>query len=156
MKPSDTTFRLTTEADLPGVVQLLADDPIGATREQYTEPLPEPYRTAFRAMQAQSGNELLVAEHNGAIVGCLQLTVIPGISRLGSCRAQIEGVRVSSARRGTGLGEALMRDAIERARVAGCTLVQLTTDATRDDAQRFYERLGFAPSHVGMKLLLEA
>ena len=138
--------------DLPAVVRLLADDPLGATRERYAEPLPPEYPVAFEAMQKQGGNELLVAELDGAVVGCLQLTLIPGLSRLGTTRAQIEGVRVDARARGRQIGEALVRAAIDRARAAGCGLVQLTTDRTREDAHRFYERLGFAATHLGMKL----
>jgi ribosomal protein S18 acetylase RimI-like enzyme len=147
--------RLAVEADLPAVVQMLADDPLGAGRERYADPLPKAYRDAFAAMRAQGGNDLLVAVQDGAVVGCLQLTIIPGISRLGASRAQIEGVRVAATHRGLGIGELLVHDAIERARHAGCTLVQLTTDTTRTDAQRFYERLGFEATHLGMKLRLE-
>jgi ribosomal protein S18 acetylase RimI-like enzyme len=141
--------------DLPAVVQLLADDPddpLGATRERYAEPLPPAYGAGFDAMQRQGGNELLVAELDGAVVGCLQLTLIAGLSRLGTTRAQIEGVRVAAGARGRQIGDALVRAAIERARGAGCGLVQLTTDRTREDAHRFYERLGFQATHLGMKL----
>lgn len=146
------TVRQATVEDLPAVVRLLADDPLGALREQVTEPLPRAYQTAFAAMQAQTGNDLLVAERGGHVVGCLQLTVIPGVSRLGATRAQIEGVRVAAAARGAGIGELMVREAIDRAQRAGCVLVQLTTDTTRVDALRFYERLGFRATHVGMKL----
>lgn len=145
-------FRLATEDDLPTVVRLLADDPLGASREQNTDPLPDAYRSAFAAMQAQGGNDLLLATLGGTVVGCLQLTIIPGISRQGASRGQIEGVRVSASCRGMGIGEALMREAIDRSRRAGCTLVQLTTDVSRADARRFYERLGFEATHIGMKL----
>ena len=148
-------IRCATEDDLAAVVRLLADDPLGATREQYAEPLPDAYRVAFAAIEAQAGNELLVAATEHEIVGCLQLTVIPGISRLGAARAQIEGVRVAAAHRGAGIGEALVQDAIARAKQAGCSLVQLTTDSTRLDAKRFYERLGFEATHVGLKLQLD-
>jgi ribosomal protein S18 acetylase RimI-like enzyme len=147
-------IRRATEHDLPAVVRLLADDPLGATRERFAEPLPDAYRAAFAAMEAQAGNELLVAITAEEVVGCLQLTVIPGISRLGAARAQIEGVRVATAHRGSGIGEALVQYAITRATQAGCSLMQLTTDATRADAKRFYERLGFEPTHVGLKLRL--
>jgi ribosomal protein S18 acetylase RimI-like enzyme len=145
-------FRTATHADLPSIVRLLADDPLGATRERYTEPLPAPYIAAFEAMEKQGGNEILVAIVDGAIAGCLQLTIIPGIARMGAIRAQIEGVRVDRTRRSEGVGEALIKHAIERARTRGCTLVQLTTDKSRKDAYRFYERLGFVASHEGMKL----
>jgi ribosomal protein S18 acetylase RimI-like enzyme len=147
-------MRLATETDLPAVVRLLADDALGATREHYADPLPAAYHDAFTAMQAQRGNHLLVTELEGEVVGCLQLTIIPGLSRLGALRGQIEGVRVSSSHRGRKIGEAMVRDAIERCRLAGCSLVQLTSDVTRMDARRFYERLGFEATHVGMKLKL--
>jgi len=146
------TIRRANEADLPAVVRLLADDPLGALRERLSDPLPQAYRAAFAAMEAQTGNELLVAVAGDEVLGCLQLTLIPGISRLGATRAQIEGVRVAAAHRGGGVGEALIRDAIARAAQAGCALVQLTTDLSRPDAQRFYERLGFEATHVGFKL----
>jgi ribosomal protein S18 acetylase RimI-like enzyme len=149
-------IRRATEEDLPAIVRLLADDPLGATRERVAEPLADAYRAAFAAMEAQTGNELLVAVIADQVVGCLQLTLIPGLSRLGATRAQIEGVRVASAQRGSGIGEALMQHAITRATQAGCSLMQLTTDATRVDARRFYERLGFEATHVGLKLQLTA
>ncbi len=147
-------IRSATAADLTAIVRLLADDPLGAAREKFDEPLPEAYLEAFRAIEAQGGNEILVAESDGKVVGCLQFTVIPGLARLGMSRGQIEGVRVDRAWRGQGVGEALFRHAIERARAAGCGLVQLTTDKSRPDAHRFYERLGFVASHEGMKLVL--
>lgn len=146
--------RVATESDLPAIVRLLADDVLGATREQYSEPLPDAYRQAFAAMRASTGNDMLVATIEDEIVGCLQLTIIPGLSRLGARRAQIEGVRVARTHRGARIGELLVRDAIARARRAGCALMQLTTDASRSDAHRFYERLGFVTTHVGMKLQL--
>lgn len=152
--PNSVIIRPATEDDLVAVVRLLADDSLGAAREQYAIPLPIAYLAAFTAIEVQSGNDLLVAAVEHEVVGCLQLTVIPGISRLGALRAQIEGVRVASGHRGAGIGEALVQDAIERARRAGCAFVQLTTDSTRTDARRFYERLGFEASHVGLKLRL--
>lgn len=148
------TIRTATAADLPAIVRMLADDPLGRTRERYAEPLPAEYAAAFAGIEAQAGNELLVAEADGRVIGCLQLTLIPGLTRLGMTRAQIEGVRVEEGRRGEGIGELLFQEAIARARKAGCGLVQLTTDASRPDAHRFYERLGFVASHVGMKLAL--
>ncbi len=148
-------FRAATGADLPAIVRMLADDDLGAARETCAEPLPAAYRDAFEAMRAQGGNEYLLAELDREIAGCLQLTVIPGLSRRGMRRAQIEGVRVAADFRGRGVGEALFRHAIQRARAAGCGLVQLTTDKARPDALRFYERLGFAASHEGMKLDLD-
>lgn len=138
--------------DLPAIIRLLAADPLGARREQYEDPLPPAYQEAFAEVQASPDNELLVAELDGAVVGCLQLTLIPGLSRRGMRRAQIEAVRVDRDVRGRRLGERLMQDAIARARAAGCRLVQLTSDTQRTDAHRFYQRLGFEPSHVGYKL----
>lgn len=147
-------IRKAIETDLPDIVSLLADDELGANRERSDLPLASQYLDAFAEMERQSGNDLLVATLGDELVGCLQLTIIPGISRLGSKRAQIEGVRVSRHHRSEGVGETLVRDAIGRARRSGCSLVQLTTDRSRSDAQRFYEKLGFAPSHIGMKLAL--
>ena len=141
--------------DVPAIVHLLADDTLGASREQPTDPLPQAYWDAFDAIAAQGGNELLVAEANKEVVGCLQLTVIPGLSRMGARRGQIEGVRVSSKHRGRRIGEALVEAATDRARQLGCALVQLTTDRRRVDAHRFYERLGFESTHIGMKRAIE-
>jgi GNAT superfamily N-acetyltransferase len=145
-------FREATETDLPQIVRLLAEDPLGAQRERDEHPLPQGYRDAFLRMRAQTGNRILVAVEAGAVVGCLQLTLIAGLSRQGLTRAQIEAVRVAKDRRGSGIGEALVRHAIDIARAEGCGLVQLTTDRRREAAHRFYEKLGFVPSHVGMKL----
>lgn len=142
-------IREAVEADLDAIARLLADDGLGRGREAPGDPV---YAEAFARMRAQPGNVYLVAEDAGEIVGCLQYTVIHGLSRAGASRAQIEGVRVAASRRGTGLGEEMMRHAIQRARADGCRLVQLTTDRTRGDAHRFYERLGFTASHWGMKL----
>lgn len=146
--------RLARRDDLPAVVRLLADDALGATRESPDEPLHPAYADAFDAMQAQRGNDLVVAELDGDVVGCLQLTIIAGVSRRGMTRGQIEGVRVSAPHRGQRIGEVMVQWAIERCRDQGCRLVQLTTDRTRADAHRFWERLGFEASHVGMKLPL--
>ncbi|HEX6980366.1 MAG TPA: GNAT family N-acetyltransferase [Alphaproteobacteria bacterium] len=148
-------FRSARREDLSAIVRLLADDPLGATRERYEDPLPEAYQQAFDAIAAQAGNEIIVAELDGQIVGCLQLTVIPGLSRMGMTRGQIEGVRVDARLRGRRIGERMIRAAIECARAQGCRLVQLTTDKSRPDAHRFYENLGFVASHVGMKLSLD-
>ena len=141
--------------DVPAMVTLLADDPIGSGREEPGDPLPAAYWQAFAEIAAQPGNMLLVAEVGSAVVGCLQLTVIPGLSRRGTKRAQIEGVRIASSHRGAGIGERLLRHAIELARQSGCGLIQLTSDNSRADARRFYERLGLVASHVGMKLSLD-
>ena len=148
-------FRTATQEDLPEIVRLLADDELGAGREKYEDPLPEAYIRAFTEMDAQGGNEILLATEDGKVIGCLQLTLIPGLARLGMKRAQIEGVRVDSRYRGQKVGEALFFEAIRRAENEGCGLVQLTTDKQRPDARRFYEKLGFTASHEGMKLLFD-
>lgn len=147
------TYRNATEADLPAIVHLLADDRFGAGREQDVSPLPPAYLAGFRKMQAQGGRVILV-EQDGAIVGCLQFNVVHGVSQQGQSRAQVEGVRVASDRRGAGIGEALMRHAMAEARAADCGILQLTTRTDRPEAQRFYARLGFVHSHAGMKITL--
>lgn len=147
-------FRMADEADLPAIVRLLADDPLGAARERFEDPLPEEYIDAFREMKSQGGNGILIAEIGGAVAGCLQLMMLPGLSRLGQKRAQIEGVRIDSGHRGRGLGAALLRHALKIAAENGCALAQLTTDRSRDDALRFYEQHGFVNSHHGLKLAL--
>ena len=150
----EIVLRAARRGDLPAIVALLADDELGARREENADPLPDAYWRAFDEMSAQSGNVVLVAEEAGRLVGCLQLTMIPGLARRGSKRAQLEGVRVAAACRGRGVGEMLVTRAIEMARAEGCALVQLTTDNSRAGAHRFYERLGFVASHIGMKLSL--
>ena len=158
--PGDTTvapvgavaFRPATRADLSAVVAMLANDPLGRLREWPGEPLDAAYLAAFDAMAAQGGNELIVAEEAGRVVGCLQFVIIPGISHRGMTRAQIEGVRVADGHRGRGLGKALIEHAIARARAAGCGMVQLTSSLSRTEARKFYKGLGFAHTHAGMKL----
>ena len=145
-------IRQATRDDLPGIVRLLADDALGATRGRLEDPLPGAYLDAFDDIHGHPGHEVFVAVDGGEVAGCLQLSFIPGLTRLGMTRAQIEGVRIDKNRRGKGFGEALMKFAIDRARDRGCGLVQLTTDNARPDAHRFYERFGFKASHVGLKL----
>lgn len=145
-------IRQATLEDLPGIVRLLADDPVGGSRERFEDPLPAEYAEAFRHIQSQAGNEVIVATEDGRVIGCLQLSFIANLSRLGMLRAQVEGVRVDKDKRGQGIGEALMDYAKDRAKSRKCGLIQLTTDTTRPDARRFYERLGYVASHVGMKL----
>ena len=147
----DVTMRPAEAADLPAILRLLADDPLGKNRETAVE---APYQAAFAAIAADPNHELVVAELDCRVVGCFQLSLIPGLSRRGAWRAQIESVRVDSALRGRGAGQAMMEWAIARARQRGCALVQLTTDKRRPDAHRFYARLGFVASHEGMKLEL--
>lgn len=137
------------------MVHLLADDSLGAAREQVVEPLPPGYAAAFEAIDADPRSELVVVEAKGQVIGCLQLTFLPGLSYQGAERVQIEGVRIAAPCRGQGMGAALMEWAVDRARRRGCRIVQLTTNKTRADAHRFYERLGFVASHEGMKLTLK-
>ncbi len=151
---ADPEIRPARRDDLPAVVALLADDALGASREDTSEPVALCYREAFAAMERDPNNMLYIAVSNDEIIGCFQLTLIPGLSRRGALRAQIESVRVAASRRGQGLGRVLFEWAIEEARRRGCILVQLTTDKTRGEAQRFYESLGFVASHEGMKLQL--
>ena len=154
MDMSRVTVRRALRADLPDIVRLLADDPLGQSREQYRDPLPESYYEAFERIDADPRVELVVAEIDGEIVGTLQLMFLPHLTRGGGMRGQIEAVRVDERYRNRGLGRYLMAWAIDRAREQGCRMVQLTTNAARVDAHRFYERLGFVGSHVGMKLEL--
>ena len=147
----ELVLRRATADDLPAIVALLADDPLGAGRESADL---APYRAAFAAVDADPAHLLVVAEDAGAVVGTLQLSFLPGLSRGGALRAQVEGVRVAAAARGRGLGEAMLGWVAEESRRRGAALVQLTTDTRRPDAHRFYERLGYVPSHVGMKLEL--
>lgn len=149
------TFRAATEADLPAIVRLLADDGLGRGREDLSEPLNPRYREAFRAVDSDPNQLLVIAERAGAVAGTFQLSFIPGISRLGSWRGQIEAVRVAGSERGTGLGGQMMEWAIAECRRRGCSLVQLTSDKARGDAHRFYERLGFQASHEGFKLIVD-
>ncbi|MGY1769608.1 N-acetyltransferase family protein [Blastococcus sp. SYSU D00813] len=148
-------IRDAVETDLPAVVAMYADDTLGATREGPADPLPEEYRRAFAAIRDDPRHRLVVAEDDdGAILATLQLSFLPHLVRRGGERAQVEAVRVAAGQRGSGVGRRLLTWAVEEARARGCVLVQLTTDAARPDAHRFYEGLGFTASHVGMKLPL--
>lgn len=148
------TFRRATEADLPVIIAMLADDKLGSTREDTSPDGLAPYLAAFREMNADANQMLVIMEHAGAVVGTCQLTFIPGISQRGMKRGQIEGVRVAAGQRGQGFGEALIRFALEESSRRGCRQVQLTSNKGRKDAIRFYERLGFTASHEGMKITL--
>ncbi|MGY0025320.1 N-acetyltransferase family protein [Streptomyces sp. cg35] len=148
----DLEIRPAVAEDVPAIVAMLADDPLGARRES-----PEdltPYLAAQARLSADPNQHLVVAVREGRVVGTLQLTVVPGLSRKGSTRSIIEGVRIHADERGSGLGTHLITWAVEESRRQDCQLVQLTSDATRTDAHRFYERLGFVASHVGFKLQL--
>ncbi|MET9530129.1 MULTISPECIES: GNAT family N-acetyltransferase [unclassified Streptomyces] len=149
---SDLEIRPAHENDIPEIVAMLADDPLGAQRESPDDL--GPYTTAYRRIAADPQQHLVVAVREGRVVGTLQLTVIPGLSRRGATRSIIEGVRIHGDERGSGLGTRLIEWAVDTSRSQGCQLVQLTSDATRTDAHRFYERLGFTASHLGFKLQL--
>ena len=155
MDRADPTFRRAVADDLPAIIALLADDVLGSTREDATLPPRPCYVQAFEAIDRDPLHQLAVAERDGHIVGCLQLTFIPGLSRQGLWRAQIESVRIAASARGTGLGRVMFEWAIAQCREHGCGVVQLTTDKQRTDARRFYESLGFVASHEGMKLNLD-
>jgi GNAT superfamily N-acetyltransferase len=150
-RDQEVTFREATAGDLPQIVRLLADDPLGATRETLAAEIPEAYFAAFAAIEKDPNNRLIVADVSGTVAGTLQLTYIPGLTYTGGERAQIEGVRVAADERGRGLGQTMITWAIDQARARGCRVVQLTTDRQRPDAIRFYQKIGFRPSHMGMK-----
>ncbi|RAY13612.1 GNAT family N-acetyltransferase [Actinomadura craniellae] len=145
------SFREARREDLPGIVGLLADDPLGSTREEPGTDLPEAYWKAFDAIEKDANNAIIVAEIDGAIAGTFQLTYIPSISHTGGERAQIEGIRVAPEHRGRGIGQIMIDWAIEQARARGCRVVQLTADRQRTNAIRFYQKIGFRPSHMGLK-----
>ncbi|MDX2390139.1 GNAT family N-acetyltransferase [Streptomyces sp. DK15] len=148
----DLRIRPATEADLPAIVEMLADDPLGATRESPDDLAP--YVAALKRLSEDPNQHVVVAVRGERVVGTLQLTFVPGLSSMGATRSIIEGVRVHSDERGSGLGTRFIEWAIDRSRQEGCQLVQLTSDVTRTDAHRFYERLGFTASHVGFKFQL--
>lgn len=145
-------FRSAQLADLPTIIRMLADDFLGSQRERCEDPLPESYIKAFREIEADPNNELIVAELEGEVIGTLQLTYTPSISFQGSKRCTVESVRVDEKLRGQGIGREMMQWTIERAKENGCASIQLTTNNDRVDAHRFYESLGFSKSHIGMKL----
>ncbi|TXR56911.1 GNAT family N-acetyltransferase [Quadrisphaera setariae] len=157
-------LRRAAAGDVRQVVALPADDQLGASRDRAADVRElEPYLSAFEAIDADPAHLLLVAvavshgdddDRCGDVVATMQLSFLPGLARRGALRAQLEAVRVAAAHRSSGLGTAMVGWAAEEARRRGCALVQLTTDKRRTDAHRFYERLGFAATHEGMKLHL--
>ena len=149
---SKITFRIATEKDLNEVIQLICDDPLGSTREIYSEPLAPEYIQAFHDILADPNNELIVGELQGKVIAVLQLTVIPNLTLKGSKRGLIEGVRVASRFRGQGIGRLLFQFTLERARQRGCQLAQLTSNKSRKEAIKFYSDLGFQASHEGFKI----
>jgi len=144
------TIRRARREDVAAIVGMLADDQIGSTRDSADDLTP--YLKAFEEIDADPAQLLIVADDAGEAVGTLQLSIIPGLARKGALRGQIEAVRVRASHRGSGLGGELMAWAIDESRRRGCALVQLTSDVKREDAHRFYERLGFEASHTGFKL----
>ena len=151
----DVIFRRAVRADIPDIVRMLADDELGSHRERYETPLPESYYKAFEEIERDPHHELIVAEQNGEVIGTLQLMFLPSISYQGGLRSQVESVRVDNRYQNKGLGGQMMKYAIERARLRGAHIMQLTSHQSRKDAHRFYERLEFKLTHIGMKLNLE-
>jgi GNAT superfamily N-acetyltransferase len=149
---TDIEIRSAVEAEIPAIIALLADDVLGAGRENPDDLAP--YLAAFARLQDDPNQVLAVAVRAEVVIGTLQLSIIPGLSRRGRTRSIIEAVRVHRDERGSGLGTTLIEWAVTESRRRGCRLVQLTSDRTRTDAHRFYERLGFTASHVGFKLEL--
>jgi ribosomal protein S18 acetylase RimI-like enzyme len=151
MLQASITIRRARREDVATIIAMLADDPLGSGRERLEDPLPSSYFKAFETVDRDPNIQLVVAEEQGgAVIGCLQLCILPGLSSQGASRALIEDVRVNSQRRSRGIGEQLVQWAVAEARAKGCKLVELLTHSTRVDAQRFYARLGFKASHVGM------
>lgn len=150
---SSVTYRPARAEDLPAIVALLIDDPLGATRESGEGSL-GPYKQAFAEIDADPNNLVIVAEDDGRVIGCLQVTFIANLSFEGGKRALIEAVRIADSHQGQGLGRAIIEHAIGLARERNCRMVQLTSNTQRPDALKFYEQIGFQPSHVGFKLYL--
>lgn len=147
-------FRKAIRVDVPEIVRLLSDDPLGETRERYIEPLPPQYYAAFDEIDSDKNNYLMIAELDGRIAGTLQLTFITYLTYQGGKRALIEGVRTDISFRGLGVGKAMLTWAINKAKDEVCHVVQLTTDKNRPEALEFYKKIGFVASHEGMKLHL--
>lgn len=154
MSAKEIIFRSAKREDIPAIVRMLADDALGSQREDYQSPLPQAYYTAFEQIGNDSNHELIVAELNGEVIGTLHLVFIPSISFQGGLHAQVESVRVDKKLQDLGIGSQMMQWTIERAKVRGARIMQLTTHNSRKDAHRFYERRGFKSTHVGMKLKL--
>jgi ribosomal protein S18 acetylase RimI-like enzyme len=145
-------IRRAVREDVSFIVAMLADDKLGSARERLEDPPPLSYFKAFEVLDRDPNIQLVVAEEGGRVVGCLQLCVLPGLSSQGASRGLIEDVRVASDRRSCGIGEQLVGWAVEQSCAKGCKVVELLTHHSRVDAQRFYERLGFQKSHVGMTI----
>ncbi|MGE5374798.1 MAG: N-acetyltransferase family protein [Bacteroidota bacterium] len=152
---TEIRFRPAVRDDLPEIVRMLADDELGSQREKCEDPLPGSYYTAFEQIEQDPNHQLIVAESGATVIGTLHLTFLPSISYQGGLRAQVESVRVDKQYRDRGIGRQMMEWTIERARERGAHFIQLTSHLSRKDAHRFYERLGFKGSHLGMKLDLK-
>ncbi|MET4218728.1 ribosomal protein S18 acetylase RimI-like enzyme [Bradyrhizobium sp. LB7.2] len=150
MNAESVSIRPARREDVAAIVAMLADDRLGSARERVEDPLPAVYYEAFARVERDENLQLVVAESEGRVVGCLQLAILPGISSQGGMRGLLEDVRVASDCRSRGIGEQLVQWAVTEAKARGCNLVELLTHQTRTDAQRFYKRLGFTSSHVGM------
>jgi GNAT superfamily N-acetyltransferase len=155
MTKRNITFRWAERADVPTIVRMLADDDLGSQRERCEEPLPASYYKAFEQIERDPNHELIVVERDGEVIGTLHLMFLPSLSFQGGLRAQVESVRVDKRFQSQGIGSAMMKWTVDRARQRGAHVIQLTTHKTRLDAHRFYERLGFKGSHLGMKLSLK-
>lgn len=147
-------FRQAIEADLPAIIAMLADDFLGAGREDASLPLNEAYIRAFRAIEASTDQFLFVFDLESEVIGTVQISIMPGLSHKGMWRCQIEGVRIAEAYTSKGYGAKMIRAALDFGRQKGCGVAQLTSSLPRERAQAFYERLGFEKSHVGMKIKL--
>lgn len=150
MNAEAVSIRRARRDDVAVIVAMLADDHLGRARERVEDPLPAAYYAAFARVERDPNLTLVVAESEGRVVGCLQLAILPGISSQGGVRGLLEDVRVASDCRSRGIGGRLVQWAVAEAKARGCNLVELLTHQTRVDAQRFYKRLGFTASHVGM------
>jgi ribosomal protein S18 acetylase RimI-like enzyme len=150
MNAESVSIRPARREDVAAIVTMLADDRLGSARERVEDPLPASYYEAFARVARDQNIQLVVAESEGRVVGCLQLAILPGLSSQGGLRGLLEDVRVASDCRSRGIGEQLVQWAVTEAKARGCNLVELLTHQTRTDAQRFYKRLGFTASHVGM------
>jgi ribosomal protein S18 acetylase RimI-like enzyme len=150
MNDKSVSIRPARREDVPAMIAMLADDHLGRARERVEDPLPAVYYQAFERVERDQNLTLVVAESEGRVVGCLQLAVLPGISSQGGMRGLLEDVRVAADCRSRGIGEQLVQWAMTEAKARGCNLVELLTHQTRVDAQRFYKRLGFTASHIGM------
>jgi len=155
MMSHNIIFRVATHTDVPSIVRLLADDELGSLREKYENPIPESYYSAYELVDKDPNHELIVAELDAKVIGTLHLMFLPSLSFQGGLRAQVESVHVDTRYQSQGIGSHMMKWAIKRAKLRAAHIVQLTTHKSRADAHRFYERLGFKGTHLGMKLSLD-